>query len=195
MPEIASFKEFARILGVKRTSYVSQLKSEGRLVLTDDGKRVRVAESLARLEAHRDPSKAHVAARHAAARASANPAQGEGAGEPAAAGEPASDENLAAISPSYADARAKREHYQALESKRAYEVAIGKLMDAGEVASAVSAATTTLRTRLESLPDVLAPQVIGIADEARARALIAESIEHALDEASRHFAELARAAA
>jgi hypothetical protein len=79
-----------------------------------------------------------------------------------------------------------------MEAKRAYELAIGKLMDASEVAAAVGSATATLRTSLERLPDVLAPQLAAITDEAQARATLAEAIEHALDEVSRQFANLAK---
>src|SRR5690606_16487416 len=67
-PETAGFREFAALAGFK-PSYVTELRKVGRLVLTGDGKRVRVAESLALIEQTRDPAKAGVAARHAAARA------------------------------------------------------------------------------------------------------------------------------
>lgn len=190
-PAVASLKEFARILGGVKPGYVSQLKRDGRLVLDDDGKRVRVAESLQRIADTRDPSKAGVAARHAAARAAEL-----GASTPTApeAADPA-DDALDGLGRTFHEARARREHYQALEAKRAYEVAIGKVIDAREVANVVSAAMVTLRTRFESLPDLLAPQLIGLQDEARARALLAEAMEHALDEASRQFSALAKAPA
>src|SRR5690606_28339636 len=56
-----------------KASYVTQLKAANRLVLTPDRRRVLVADSLRLIEDTRDPSKAGVAARHAAARGSANP--------------------------------------------------------------------------------------------------------------------------
>ena len=67
-PEVASFAEFAALARFKR-SYITALKASGRLVLTEDGKRVRVAESLQLIEATKDPGKVGVVARHAAARA------------------------------------------------------------------------------------------------------------------------------
>ena len=190
-PETASLKEFARILGGVKPGYVSQLKRDGRLVMADDGKRVRVSDSLQRIADTRDPSKAGVAARHAAARATeaVDPAQA-----PAELADPA-DDALDGLGRTFHEARALREHYQALEAKRAYEVAIGKVVDAREVANIVSGAVVTLRTRLESLPDLLSPQLVGLQDEGRARALLAEAIEHALDEASRQFGALAKAPA
>ena len=69
----ASFAGFARLIGERSPSYITQLKGEGRLVLTDDGKRVRVQESIALIKATADPAKAGVAARHAANRTTAKP--------------------------------------------------------------------------------------------------------------------------
>lgn len=190
-PETASLKEFARLLGGVKPGYVSQLKRDGRLVMAEDGKRVRVAESLQLIQDTRDPSKIGAARRHAAARAAepdAPPAAPPETDDPA-------DDALDGLGRTFHEARARREHYQALEAKRAYEVAIGKVVDSREVANVVSGAVVTLRTRLESLPDLLAPQLVGLQDEARARALLAEAIEHALDEASRQFSALAKAPA
>lgn len=47
-PNIVSKSEFARLNGWSK-SYVSKLNGEGRLVVTEDGKRVLVSESLARI--------------------------------------------------------------------------------------------------------------------------------------------------
>lgn len=193
-PETASFAGFARLLGVK-PSAVTALRHAGRLVLTADGKRVQIVASQERIRDTADPSKAGVVARHAAARVAkateqtatvpVDSAPTAGAGEPPADGD---DDN----NPDYQSSRAKREHYQALEAQRAYEVAMGKLMDAHEVASAVASAATTLRTRLEGLPDVLGPQLAAISDEAQARATLAEAIEHALEEVARQFSNIAK---
>lgn len=196
LPETASLSGFARLLGVK-PSAVTALRHADRLVLTADGKRVQVAASQQRIRDTADPSKAGVVARHAAERAAKSGDQpitapvssvaSTGAGEVEAPAEPGNAD--------YQTSRARREHYQALEAQRAYEVAMGKLMDAHEVASAVASAATTLRARLEGLPDVLGPQLAAISDEAQARAMLAEAIEHALEEASRQFSNIAKAVA
>lgn len=165
----ATFRAFADILGVGRT-YVTQLRHDDRLVLTGDGKRIRVAESIARIEATRDP-----------ARRSRIPDRGE---PPADAGEPPSS--------TYQDARATKERYLALEAKRAYEVAVGKLVDSGEVRAAIADAVTRLRARLETLPNVLAPQLAAVSEEGAARALLAAEVEHALAECTRAFADVAK---
>lgn len=190
-PETATLAEFAALLRVKR-SYVTALKKADRLVLTADGKAVQVAASVERIRATADPSKAGVVAHHATHR-------GEGVEQGAAAttppdapdGDDVDADDTVAVS-GYQDSRARREHYQALEAQRAYEVAIGKLMDAAEVAAAVSSAAAQLRVRLESLPAVLAPQLAAIHDEGEARAALTEAIEHALTEASRQFAAIGR---
>jgi hypothetical protein len=196
LPETASFAGFANILGIK-PSAVTALRHAGRLVLTDDSKRVQVAASQQRLRDTADPSKSGVVAHHAAERASKGAGQGNAADAPAGAAheaaravtEPAPAQDRAGST--YQASRAVRERYLAMEAKRAYEVAIGKLMDANEVAVAVAHAAATLRTRLESLPDVLGPQLAAITDEAQARATLAEAIQHALEETSRQFANIA----
>jgi hypothetical protein len=178
-PETASFSEFARLAGF-RPSYVTQLKRDGRLILTGDGKAVRVVESMARIKATADPARVDVAARHAAAR---EPAQSGAAALPPAAGNPDADR----IGSTYQAARAVGERYRAMAAKRDYEISIGKLLDADAVRSAVADATVALRTRLESLPTMLGPLVAAEADESRCTALLADSIGHALDELSRQF--------
>jgi hypothetical protein len=184
--ETASLAGFARLLGVK-PSAVTALKQAGRLVMTDDGKRVRIDASRLRIAETADPSKGGVAARHAAERAAkvgeapAESSTPEGEGQEDDAG-----------TPGYQASRAKREHYAALAAARDYEVSIGKLLDAAEVTQAVAQAATTLRTQLEALPDILAPQLAAIADEAQVRATLAEAIEHALEETSRQFFAIAR---
>lgn len=192
--ETVSFKVFARMLGERSPSYVTQLKAEGRLVLTSDGKRVRVAESLALVRATADPAKTGVTARHAADRQAK---AGEGAAPlpmapPASIGEAEPQLDEIGGGQGYQYWRERNERARALASERDNALADGLLMVAAEVEAAIAAAATTLRTRLESLPDVLGPQLTAITDEAQARATLAEAIEHALDEVSRQFLAISR---
>lgn len=174
-PTLATSAEFARIAGFK-PSYVRQLKLDGRLVLADDGKKIDVQASLARIAASRDPSKAAVAARHAEARSASRDEEPE---EPAEI--PPSDPNA----PRYQEARARREHYQALAAQRDFEVSMGNLLDAKEVEAVIADAVTSFRTRLETLQDALAPQLAAEPDEVRCRALLADQHEQALRELAR----------
>jgi len=195
LPETATPAEFARI-AERKPSYITELKNAGRLVLTDDGKRIRVAESLERIAATRDPSKDGVAARHEAARQSA---AGEGAQAGPVASEAASSgtgdvgKDDTQGSTGYQHWRERSERAKALGLERENRLRDRELLEANEVVATIAAAVTTLRTRLESLPDILGPQLAAEVDEGRVRALMAETIEHALEEAARQFTALAKA--
>jgi hypothetical protein len=67
LSEGVSFAEFAKLIN-KSKSYVSQLKSADRLVLTEDGKRVLVEESKTRIKATSDPAKWPLTLYHEAGR-------------------------------------------------------------------------------------------------------------------------------
>lgn len=184
LPATATFAEFAAIIR-RRRSYVTALRKSDRLVL--DGKRVNVAESIARIEATKDPSKAGVAARHAAARIGSNPAPPAGVKPTPPVNPPESDDEVG-----YQHWKVRTEKAKALAAERENAIADGKLLDAGDVRRIVVAAVTALRTRLESYRNNLVPQMIGIHDEARLRALLTETMEHDLHEAARQFAALAK---
>jgi hypothetical protein len=65
--EGVSFTSFAKLIN-KSKSYVSQLKSANRLVLSEDGKRVLVEESKVRIKATSDPAKWPLTLYHEAGR-------------------------------------------------------------------------------------------------------------------------------
>lgn len=171
-------KAFAEHMGWS-PSYITKLAKEDRLVLTEDGKRVEVEASEARIIATRDPNRRDVAERHAAKR-----------GKPAPAAEPvpdgASDEDppdSAYRGMSHADAKTAKEFYLAENARLDYEERCGRLVPVEHVRMAVADATTTLRSHLESLPAMLAPQLVG-REEDRIQALLAEHVESALTELS-----------
>lgn len=169
-------RAFAASLGFK-PHYGNQLVKDGRLVMAPDGKHVLVAESRAKLEAMRDPSKQVVADRHAAARAAA-------AGEqtfPPLDGEPDGMEMPPAAQYSYAEAKAKREYWAAEREHAAWRKEAGELMERGEVVAAFADAAATLRGKLEAWASVLPPQLAG-RDEAAIRATIADQVESLLHE-------------
>ena len=191
-PDILSVPDFSEYIGCKR-NYAYQLKKEGRLVLTDDGKRVKVAESLARIEATRDPSKRGVSDRHAAARGTpvltghAAAPHAEEASEP----DPMDgDAQPAAGVYHYQDAKAKREHWAAEREHAAYRKEAGELMERSAVVAAFADAGSTLRSRLEAWSVQLPPQLAGL-DEPAVRALIAEQVERVLHDLVERFARMA----
>ncbi|ULQ45954.1 hypothetical protein JN531_012675 [Flagellatimonas centrodinii] len=185
IPAACGLKAFAAIAGFK-PSYITQLKKDGRLVLTPDGRQVRVAESLARIKETRDPSKEGVANRHAAARAlpPAPPPEAPERGDDDTGAIPA---DPAPGTGHYQEARAKREHYLALAAQRDYMISMRDLLPAGEVEAYLADAATQLRARLEGLAVLLAPQLAAERDEHRCRAIVADAVERVLHELERQF--------
>lgn len=173
MATLETQADFAREIGVGR-SRVHALKEAGRLVMVGD--LVDVEASKARINATRSPAHDE--------QATAKVGAGETAPSP-----PQADDK---IGNSYQAARAVKERYLALEAKRAYEVACGQLMRADEVAAKAADAATTLRTRLETLPDQLAAQMGGHLDEAQRRAVAADIIESILSGLAADFAKIAK---
>lgn len=180
-----SQKAFADYLGC-RPSYVTKLKQDGRLVLADDGA-VMVAESVARIEATRDPAKRAVAERHATDRGTALTV--EAADRDAA--DKAAEDPAVLSNPDYQVARAKREHFAAEREEMRYRQEAGELLVATEVQGELADILTELRTRLEALPDTLAPQLAPLTDEAQVRARMAEEIENVLADAARRMEQIA----
>ena len=164
--------------------HVTGLRKAGRLVMTGDGKRILYAESVARIEATRDPAKLAVAQRHADARGTSL----DGAPPPAAEAPPA-----ASADHNYQDARAKREHYAALQEELNYRKSAGELIELAQVVAAGADIMTVLRNALESAPDTLAPRLAAIGDEQQIRAVLAEEVELILGAASERLAEMGRA--
>lgn len=185
-PATASFKEFAAIFGCK-PSYVTELRKAGRLVLTDDGRAVRVAESLARIAATRDPSMQPVADRHAEARGM--PLAAAPAGQGAAMDAP--DEDAGEQDPDFQKWKARKERAAALREEIRLGEEAGELIRRADAVAVVANAFTTLRTDLEALPDSIAPVLAGETDEGRVRILLAEEIEHALGNLSTSIGKLA----
>ena len=191
LPLEETFADFARRQGVK-PSYITQLKGEGRLVLSDDGRRVRVAESQARIEATRDPSKAGVSARHAAQRGVTDPLVGGSGAVPAES----DDSPAEGAAPASSDAqgytywRERSERAKALAAERELAVAAGELLEASQVRSTVASAYAVARTSFEALPATLGPQLAAERDEARCIALLAEAVEDLLNELSRSLQRL-----
>lgn len=196
----ATFAAFARLLGERSPSYVTQLKDAGRLVLTEDGKRVVVQASLQLIRSTADPGKAGVVARHAATRS--RKGAGEGATPPAPDAADGGDQGADLeptgdpVADSYARRKAKaladKEEALARKALRDEQLELGQLLRADDVAEAVRNAAATLRTTIENIPSRLAPELAAATDEGKVRVLLGDAFEHALHEVSRKFAEIAR---
>jgi hypothetical protein len=197
LPATMSFAAFARLLGCEK-SWVTELRKAGRLVLSDDGKAVRVTESLARIRETESPAHEGVAARHAAARAApagqgeASPPDVPGGGEAADDGddEPAAPSNPHSLR--RAKALADKEEALARKAERDEQLELGQLLRADQVDAGLAEAGTILRAALEALPYDLAPELAPITDEGELRAKLVDAIEILLTELSRRFGALAK---
>jgi len=161
--------------------YISQLKAAGRLVLA--GKLINLEASLQRIEETSDMSRKGVAERHmrdrmekhraaqaAQAGTDSNPEPPLPAAEAAPPAQPDPEFNPGAKAGSvYQHSRAVREKYAAMAAKRDYEISIRTLLLASEVSEIIANAAVIVRTRIESMPDILAPQFAAEKDEQKIR--------------------------
>lgn len=178
-PGTLSISAFNKHMGYKGR-YAYELHKTGRLVMTDDGKHVRVAESIRRIEETRDPSRAAVAQRHATTRgqAAGPPSTGTGAGTEQDFGDSGFyAENASNPDPSgsssynFQDGKAKREHYAALREEAAYHKEIGQLMDAQEALGAFADAGAKVAAVLDAVPATVGPMLAGLPQDEVMRVL------------------------
>lgn len=101
-------------------------------------------------------------------------------------------ERAAVVTELYQDNRDKKDHYAAELARLDYEERCGSLMIAADVLAVVANAATTLRTRLESIPDILAPQIAAVSDEQQIRAILSDQVETLLAEVSAQFTALSK---
>lgn len=181
LPETATQAEFARLVN-RKPGYISQLKTAGVLVMTGDGRRVRVRESLAALEANRNPSFDGVAARHEAERR----AKAAAAAQPAPPVPVEEDEEDGGLSVTEANrllkiasAREKQIDVELAEMKLKRER--GDLLHAADVRAACAAAATEARHGFERMVEALAPRLAATSDEHRIRELLHDDIAHTLE--------------
>ncbi len=174
---LMSQSEFADHIGVNR-SHVTQLKNAGRLVM-QDGK-VDVEASIRRIDDTKDPAKEGVAKRHQQERSQKEQEKTEKA--PIASGSGSR----------FQLAKAWRAESDALKADIEVKTLCGQLLVADEVKMAVADGDTIIRNRLESLPDILAPQLSAETDEQKIRSMLMDHIESLLGDLSRSFYALAK---
>jgi hypothetical protein len=172
MSDFISQAEFARQLDCAK-SYVTKLKLEGRLVMSDDGKWVNAPASIARIAETDGQKRPDVAQRHADARQ--NPA--------------AEVDAEVSTDPRYnkADSSAKKEHFLALQAETDYRQRIGELVEAAEVSAAIADVSIGFRHALENLPARIAGELLG-KDLDAIRAILKAELYEALADMERSFA-------
>lgn len=176
-PEILSFTEFARLQGV-RPSYVTKLKDHGRLVLTDDGKRVRVAESIALIE-QTAGGRIDVSARHAAARAAGDVKTPSDRPE-ATCGKKNASNAKSGQDERLVDAKLRKESAQADQEEMKAAQMRGELIPREDVEAAMKFIGGAVRAALEVFPDQTAPLVAPISDLAEIHEVLAQACRDAL---------------
>lgn len=167
----ASFSKFARLQGWS-PSYVTKLKDAGRLMLTVDGKRVRVEASLVRIKETESGQPQHVASReHQQKRRTGTVAPDKVPNVPKADNE--------TIPPR--GTRAAAERREAFARAEMREIALarlrGELVETAAVRAAGTEAGTALRAAIENLPDHLAP-ILAEGDPEREQRIRAHLVEH-----------------
>lgn len=187
LPETESLKEFARRLHFK-PGYITQLKNAGRLVLAEDGRRVRVAESLQLIEETRDPAKQGVRDRHAVARGATStaPATAGASDDGEEEDETSADGYIAdPLSRRRARAQAEREEAALRKALREEAVEMGELLRRDETVPFVAQAVVEFRTQMQILPVTL-----GL--DAETTLKLRDGIEAALEKLSRTFSSIGK---
>jgi len=162
--------EFARMNGWAR-SYVTELKKAGRLVMTEDGK-VDIEASLIRIDETADPNRRDVKERHAEARSDPKAATQK---KPNGQKKVAEDQERI----TFADGKAKEQHYRALQAELDYNKTIGELVGRAEMKSAVADMVMAFRQEAENLPHRISADLVG-KDVNDIRAILKRSIHDML---------------
>lgn len=144
--------EFARIMGVNRSTVTAEWKNKGRLVM--EGPLVDVEKSRALIAETANPSYAGAANAHAIERAAkaGTTVSTHSTIPPSSESELEEDAGI-----SYQAARAVKEKYAALKARADYEQQIGNLIAREDVDAAMRFVGGAVRSLAEVLPDQLAP--------------------------------------
>ncbi|MBB6578461.1 hypothetical protein HNP33_002543 [Comamonas odontotermitis] len=190
--KLVSLADLSQALGCKRT-YAYQLRKEGRLVPADDGsKRVWLRASMQRVQDTKDPSKAGVVARHAAARgAGMTQLPDDDADDELAGGAGAQDAEGLAGGYDFQSSKAKREHFAAAREENEYRREAGELIEVAEAKSAFADAAALLGAGLDAMAPTLAPQLVG-RDELAIRNALQDYAEELRGELAARIAKAAQ---
>lgn len=176
--------ELARLTGIART-VIHRYVSKGVIELADDGL-IDLDGAIAALKD--DPALNSRPQQHERAPTPIM-AQIIAAGENAETDEADEDETAAPAPTSYQKARARREHFMALQAQQKYELDAGNLIDKAGAVRAVTAILAALTQALDKVPDRAAAE---LPDEHHheTRLAIRREIDHALQNARRALDKL-----
>lgn len=175
-PETMTRAEFTRYMGWKSQGYTHKVEKQGRLVMTEDNKFVRVAESVERLAATKDPARDDVQARNAAQR-DGEPAEIEQQPELPLAAEAVPDPRSIDPTDSYQEWRRRGERADTIRKEAETEERIGNLCERADVRSAASEAGAFIGGLIESLPAQWSAELAAMNDEAVVQAYLSERFD------------------
>lgn len=191
LPATMTRAEFARHRGVDR-AYITRLAKAGRLVLTDDRKLVRVAESIALLGDTEDPSKEGVRERFQDARAARVGELALGAGtEPNASGSDG-EGNSAPARGSMNEARRQLIEEQAARARLLREKEAGSLVDAEAVKRATFEKARVARNALFGMVDVISSRLAAESNPAKVHEMLSGEITRVCEELAAGESEATR---
>jgi len=184
-PLFLSKSAFAARLG-RAPSYITWLKNNNRLVLTDDGKLVDVLASEALIRDTADPSKAAVADRHQQERIQRDVyGQLSTSAEPTSTAAPPPAITPAGQLPDFQKARALREHNLAQLAEIELHKAKGSLVVMKAVETGAYNAGRLLRDQLLGMPPQLAPELAAMTDPWEIEKHLTAALRRSLEDAER----------
>ena len=165
-------------------SYVTKLSKQGRLITSDDGKFVKVSETLALLSRTSDPAKEAVRQHHKGARTERH------VGAHTKPSAPAGEEGgSGAADPAYWSAKARREG--ALADLAEHELAVkrSEYVERRRVESAAYAAGRMLRDAVLGLPTQLSPELANLTDSREIEMKLRAALRKVFEDAARMTAD------
>ncbi|AZE04182.1 terminase small subunit [Pseudomonas chlororaphis] len=184
-PLFLSKSAFAARLG-RAPSYITWLKNNNRLVLTDDGKLVDVLASEALIRDTADPSKTAVADRHQQERIQRDVyGQLSTSAEPTSTAAPPPAITPAGQLPDFQKARALREHNLAQLAEIELHKARGSLVVMKAVETGAYNAGRLLRDQLLGMPPQLAPELAAMTDPWEIEKHLTAALRRSLEDAER----------
>jgi len=180
-----SIRGYARHRGVSHTAVRKALAS-GRITASDDGTidAALADEEWATSTNLSKPRNSVIGVLKAPRRELVSPRPVGGPVDEAPSSLPAGSGGAGRLASSYADSRAARESYLARLAKLEFEERSGKLVDADDVRAQVFALGRRMRDAMVTLPDRLAPVLVGQSDQAVIHKLLTEEILSVLSELS-----------
>lgn len=174
-----SKSEFARSQGWS-PSYVTKLKDQQKLVLSEDGKLVDVSATLALLKRTEDPAKESVRIHHAAGR-SRNPTSND---KP-----PRGSKESDAADPKYWENKARREGALAALAELELAQKCASLAEVSKVEAMSFAAGRQLRDALLGIVPALSAEIAAMSDPWEVETKLREAIRKVLTDAARMQAD------